>query len=135
MSNENRPELDKFGRPKNTRRWRELRARAIRRNARMNGGVVMCEKCGKGPLDPNAMPGSTWAIDVDHREAIALGGDAFPKVEDLRVMCPRCNRGDGRRIALEKADATRVQTRREQTSPHGFFDHEGRWNRWTRAWT
>lgn len=84
-----------------TRAWRELRARAIRREIRRHGAVY-CRACGKGPLDADAVPGSSFAIDADHVAPVALGGRAVPAIDGVRLTCPPCNRGEGRRIALER---------------------------------
>jgi hypothetical protein len=119
-----------------TRAWRELRARAIRREIRANGAVY-CRTCGKGPLDPDAAPGSPYAIDADHVAPVALGGKALPAVDGVRLTCPPCNRGEGRRIAEEKAHRERATSRgpRPRPTAHGFYDADGeRWNPTTRSW-
>lgn len=119
------------GRPRDTRRWRELRARFIRREIRRYGQIA-CAECGI-ILDPKAEPGTRWAVDVDHVHPIAAGGHPFPPLDGLRALCVTHNRGAGRAIALAKAHRENADLS-TPTSPHGATDAEGRWNATTRAW-
>lgn len=119
-----------------TRAWRDLRARAIRREIRRHGAVY-CSTCGRGPLDPRATPGSRDAIDADHVHPVALGGRVVPTIEDVRLRCVRCNRGEGRAIAAEKARRDRETEHRQVNGPAagpGYLDENNRWNTLTRAW-
>ncbi len=107
----------------------------IRREIRANGGAVWCAVCGVGPLDPDAAPGSRYAIDAGHVVPVALGGT--DTLANLRPECPRCNRGEGRRIAEEKAHRERQAAAtgpRPRPTRHGFYDVTGRWAPTTREW-
>jgi 5-methylcytosine-specific restriction endonuclease McrA len=96
MSNMPAPER----RSGSTHAWRLLRARKIRQAIRHSpDGALYCEVCGKGPLDPDARPGSAYAVDVDHVVPIAEGGVALPPLEGLRILCPRDNRSAGGKLS------------------------------------
>lgn len=90
------------GRRPEGRRWRDLRQRKLRATVREHGALY-CEKCKRGPLDTSAPRGSEFAVEVNHVVPYALGGDPYPPIDGLTVSCAPCNRGDGRRIQVEKA--------------------------------
>jgi 5-methylcytosine-specific restriction protein A len=63
--------------PYNTQRWQRLRRRKLQEHP-------LCEACLRvGRIEP--------ATAVDHRLAIAAGGDQYPPLADLASLCARCH--------------------------------------------
>ena len=75
--------------PRDTYRWRQLRKQVLR-------NASHCEICGR-EIDFAARPCSRWSPSVDHRVALALGGEPYA-LANLRATHFGCNasRGVGR---------------------------------------
>lgn len=73
-------------------RWRRLSSAAVRRHVRLHGWVCPGYEVPRHP---------STDLTADHPVALATGGEAYPKLAALPVLCRACN---GRKAA---APATR----------------------------
>lgn len=87
--------MGKAGDPRGSFAWQQLRDR-YKARARADG--LPCGICGQA-IDYAAPARTRGAAEVDHVVPIAVGGDALPRLDQLRIVHKSCNsaRGDGTR--------------------------------------
>jgi hypothetical protein len=96
-----------------TAAWIALRRAAIHR-AHLNG-QTSCARCDQ-PLAWSG-PKTDASPEVDHRTPFAVTGTAVPTLDEVRVVCRRCNRHLGGKLGNARmrgraADRTPITTSR-----------------------